>query len=140
MGIGYVNQRQVFSVVIHDPAADDQRIHLFKVPSNIRGEILSANIVCQDAQGAGSAGTFELQNWGTAGTAIKTTGGTIAAGLGGTASAARLSAETPAAYTLTQGTLLENEWVVVDYQEDTAWVETNVTIQVEVQWGIAADV
>ncbi len=140
MGLGFNNARQVVSVLVTDPAADDQRVHMFRVPSNIRGEIVSANIVCQDAQGSGSAGTFELQNWGTAGTAIKATGGTVAAGLGGTAVAARLSAETPAAYTITEGTLLENEWVVVDYQEDTAWVETAVLITVEVQWGIGADV
>jgi len=55
MGLGFVTARQVFSIVIGDPAADDQRIHLFRVPSNIRGEIKSANIVCQDAQAPGSS-------------------------------------------------------------------------------------
>lgn len=133
MGIAYT-QRQVISTVISDPAADDQRIHVFKAP--IAGEILSASIVCQDAQGSGSAGTFQLENWGSAGTAIS---GTIAVGLGGTAAGVRLSAETPAAYTITQGTLSAGDWVVVDYQEDTAWVEANVTINIEVVWGIGAN-
>lgn len=133
MGIAYT-QRQVISVVIHDPAADDQRVHVFKAP--IAGEILSAQIVCQDAQGAGSAGTFQIENWGTAGSSVS---GTIAVGLGGTAAAGRLSAETPAAYTITEGTLSAGDWVVIDYQEDTAWVETSVTISIEVIWGFGAN-
>jgi hypothetical protein len=136
MGFGYVTARETFSVVIGDPAADNKRIHLFKVPSDLRGEILSANLVCQNAQNAGSAGTFQLENWGTAGTAV---GGTIAVGLGGTAVAARLSAETPAAYTISEGTLVESEWVVLDYQEVGDFVEGNVTLHIEIQWGIGAN-
>jgi len=133
MSINYVNRTTISRTII-DPAADDQRIHLFKAP--LDAEILSAQIVCQDAQGAGSAGTFQLENWGTAGTAVS---GTIAVGLGGTAVAARLSAETPAAYVITQGTLADNEWVVVDYQETGDFVETQVTISVDLVWGIGAN-
>jgi len=133
MSINYFN-RETVSVTFSDPLADDQRIHLWKAPYAC--EILDAYIVVQDDQGAGSAGTFQLENWGVAGTAVA---GTIAVGLGGTAVAARLTGETPAQYTLTDGTLPDGAWVVCDYQEDTAWVETNVTIFFEVAYGLGAD-
>ncbi len=133
MSLGFT-QRFVIPVTIVDPLADDQRIHLFRAP--LDGEILSAEIVCQDAQASGSAGTFQLENWGSAGTAVS---GTIAVGLGGTAVADRLSAETPASYVITQGTLSEDDWVVIDYQETGNFVEAQVRVVVTGVWGIGAD-
>ena len=117
------DQIKSITVVIADPAADNKQIHLWKAPNECT--ILSANIVCQNAQGAGSAGSFALHNFGTAGTAV---GGTVAAALGGTAAASRLSASTPAAYTISDGYLEDGEWLVLDYQEVGDWVEQNVSI------------
>ncbi len=136
--MGYIGSEdtKVFTTVITDPGADDKQIHLFRVPANQPLEIISAALVVQNAQGSGSAGTFELQDWGTSGTAIE---GTIAAGIGGTAAAARISASTPAAYVLTDGTLDAGDWVVLDYQEDTAWVEQHVTVIVEYRLGFGAN-
>lgn len=128
--------RHTVSWVIGDPGADNKQIHLFRAPSNQPVEILAAYIAVQNAQGAGSAGNFALHNYGTAGTAVA---GTVAAALGGTAAAARLSAATPSAYTLTDGTLTANQWLVLDYQETGDFVEGNVHISVEYVLGIGAN-
>lgn len=119
-----------------DPAADDKQYHVWRAPAAC--EVLHAYIVSRDAQGAGSAGEFTLQNWGTAGTAIKSSGGTVVATLGGTASAARLAAGTPKAGTLVEGTVAEGEWLVLDYQETGDWVEGSITYVFDYVLGIGA--
>lgn len=118
---------------ISDPGADNKQVHLFRAPQSC--EILRAYISVQNAQGAGSAGAFQLENWGTAGTAVA---GTVAAAEGGTASADRLAAATPVAYTLTDGTLAAGEWLVLDYQETGDFVEGQVTITFDYVDGIGA--
>lgn len=118
---------------IGDPGADNKQIHLWRAPKAC--EILRAYIVVQNAQGAGSAGEFALHNYGTAGTSVS---GTVAGAKGGTASASRLSAATPAAYTLTEGTMAEGEWLVLDYQETGDWVEQQVTISIDYVAGVGA--
>lgn len=126
------------TVTFGDPGADNKQIALFRAPSETAVEILRAYIVVQGAQASGSAGEFALHNYGTAGTAIKSTGGTIAAALGGTATASRLSANTPSAYTLTEGTMAAGEWMYVDYQETGDWVEGNVSITFDYVLGLGA--
>lgn len=122
--------------VVADPGADNKQLHLWRAPRAC--EVKTAYIVSRDAQGAGSAGEFTLHNYGTAGTAIKSTGGTIVATLGGTASAARLAAGVPKAGTIVEGTLAEGEWVVLDYQETGDWVESAVLVQFDVVYGVGA--
>lgn len=122
-----------FSAKITDPGADDKQLHIFRAPTAL--EILRAYIVVQNAQGAGSAGEFALHIYDTAGTGLA---GTVAAAKGGTASAARLSAETPAAFTISEGTLSAGQWLVVDYQETGDWVEQQVTIVFDYVLGIGA--
>lgn len=120
-------------VTISDPGADDKQIHLWRAP--VAAEFLRGYIVCQNAQGEGSAGVFTLQNWGTAGTAA---GGTVFASKGGTATSARLSAETPYALTLSEGTFAAGEWLVLDYQETGDWVEGQVSFVLDYVLGIGA--
>jgi hypothetical protein len=131
---GYLS-RVPLSFVIGDPGADDRQIHLFKAPAY--STILNAWIQVAVAQGAGSAGEFMLQNWGTVGTSIKASGGTIAAALGGTAAASRLSADTPTAFTISAGELAEGEWVVLDYQETGDWTEGAVSVHFDLVVGDA---
>ena len=120
-----------------DPGADNKQIHVWRAPRAC--EVVRAYIAVQNAQGAGSAGEFTLQNWDTAGTAIKSSGGTIVATLGGTASASRLSAATPSAGSVVEGTMAAGEWVVCDYQETGDWVEQHVTITFDVVYGVGAN-
>lgn len=127
---------ETISRVITDPGADDKQIHLWRAPRAC--EVKSAYIVARDAQSAGSAGEYTLQNFGTAGTAIKSTGGTIVSTLGGTAAAARLAAGVPEAGTIVEGTLAEGEWVVLDYQETGDFVESAVLVQFDVVYGVGA--
>lgn len=126
------------SVVIGDPGATSKNIALWRVPTEAPIEILRAYVTVQNAQGAGSAGKFELQNWGTGGTAIKSSGGTVAAGLGGTAAGSRLSAATPSAYTLTEGTMAAGEWLYCNYTETGDFVEGTVSVTWDYVLGIGA--
>ncbi len=125
------NNVQTVSFHIADPGGDDKDIHLMRAPSESDVTIKRAYLTVQGAQGAGSATEFELQNWGTAGTAIKSSGGTVAAALGGTAAASRLSAATPAAYTISNDTLAAGEWLVLNTQETGDWVEVQATISLD---------
>ena len=130
------NNVQSMTVTFGDPGADAKSIALWRAP--VAAEILRAYIVVQTAQAAGSAGEFALHNFGTAGTAIKASGGTVAAALGGTATSVRLSAVTPAAYTLTEGTLAAGEWLYCQYEETGDWIEGNVSISFDYVLGIGA--
>ena len=133
--MGKFGYDDVKSVVfrVTDPGADDKQIHVWRAPQSC--EILRGYIACMTAQGAGSAGAFQLENWGTAGTAVQ---GTITTSKGGTATSARMSAETPYALTVSEGTLAAGEWVVLDYQETGDWVEVSVTICFDYVDGIGA--
>lgn len=114
---------------IADPGATGKKILLFKAPHRI--SIRSATIASSNAQGAGSAGNYELQNFGTAGTAIKSgAAGTIAAAKGGTASADRFAANTPVAFTIGKPDVAEGEYVYCAYTETGDFVEGLVTIDI----------
>lgn len=127
---------QSMTVLVADPGADAKSIALWRAPA--AAEILRAYITVQNAQGAGSAGNFALHNFGTGGTAIKSSGGTVAAGKGGTATADRLSAATPVAYTLSEGTMASGEWLYLQYEEVGDFVEGLVSISFDYLLGIAA--
>jgi hypothetical protein len=119
--------RKTASFVIGDPGADNKQIRLFRAPNRL--SIMDAWIVSTNAQGAGTATEWMLHNFGTAGTAIKSSGGTIGAMLGGTASP--LSGGVPSQFTLTNTEMADGEWLVADYQEDSDWSEGAVTVFVE---------
>jgi hypothetical protein len=120
------SSEQVFSYTYTldgDPGADDKALYVMKAPRAMT--ILSAYVVSANTQNAGTAVTLALQNWGAAGTAVE---GTICAAVGGTATAAVLTANTPEAATVTaaQAYVDANEWLVLSYQEEGAgWIATD---------------
>lgn len=127
---------ETISVHFGDPGADNKKIHLWRAPR--AAEVLRCSIAVQNAQGAGSAGEFTIHNFGTAGTAIKSTGGTVVSTMGGTAAAVRIGAATPTAGTVIEGTLAQGEWLVIDYQETGDFVEQFVMINLDVVYGVGA--
>ncbi len=129
-------RREIFSVIFGDPGADDKQIHLFRTPANQPIEILAAFITVQNAQASGSAGEFQLEDWGTDGTSVE---GTIAVAIGGTAVGPRIAASTPEPYVLTDGTVAAATWVVLDYQETGDFVEQQVTVTIEYIVGFGAN-
>lgn len=120
-------------IQVTDPGADNKQRVVWRAPQAC--EVKSAYISAQAAQGAGSAGEYTLLNYGAAGTASE---GTVVATMGGTAAAARLSALTPVAGSLVDGTLDSGDYLVLDYQETGDFVEEFVSITLEVVYGIGA--
>ncbi len=99
------NDTYIFSVALAgaDWVGDDVTGHVFEAPTDVHGggvTIVEASLVNAAATSAGTAFSIQLENWGTAGTAIKASGGTVAAALGGTASP--FSAGTPAEFTISK--------------------------------------
>lgn len=112
--------------ILGDPVGDGNVFFLMRAPRNLT--VLSAYAVSENAQNAGTAVTLALQNWGTAGTAVKS-GGTVVDALGGTASGSRLSARTPAAGTVVAAAayVAQGEWLVVAYgEEGTGWISGDI--------------
>lgn len=112
--------RTITYVLDGDPGADNKQLHWFRAPRDIT--IDSAWIVAANTQNAGTAVVLQIEDWGTAGTAVA---GTIGAALGGTATTAVLTAKTPAAFTINtaRNYLPVGTWVVIDYQEEGAgWI------------------
>lgn len=106
-------------VIDVDPGSTGD-FHLMRAPRAIT--VKAAYVVAKAAQNAGTAVLLTLANWGTAGTA---TTGTVVAAVGGTASAARLAAQTPTAGTVdtAEDNIAAGEWLVVQYTEEGAgWV------------------
>lgn len=94
--------------------------HVMKAPKGMT--VTGAYAVAEVAQNAGTAVTFTLENWGTAGTA---SAGTVVPTLGGTATASRLSALVPSSGTpdSTNKYIDEGEWLVLAVAEEGAgWV------------------
>lgn len=97
---------------------DDVVGHLFAAPSDAHGggiTILAAYGVNAAATGAGTGFALQLENWGTGGTAIKASGGTLAAAIGGTADP--WAASTPKSFTISNSFVDAGEWVVVRKNE-----------------------
>lgn len=114
------NVKSVSLVIDADPGGDGEIFYLMKAPRAIT--VVSAYMVAEQSQNAGTAVTLALQNWGTNGTAVE---GTVAAAIGGTAVASRLTARTPSAATVTasQDNIDSGEWLVVAYGEQGAgWI------------------
>ena len=124
----------VQSVTLHidlDPAGNDV-YHVWRAP--VAATVQRVVAMSNKTQNAGTAIAIELHNYGTAGTAIKSSGGTIGGGLGGTASASRLTADVPAASTsFTNPYLAAGEYVRLALTEEgSGWqAGENLTVQVE---------
>lgn len=103
-----------------DPGGTDEIFYRFKATRNLT--VISAYAVSEQTQNAGTAVGLRLENWGSAGTAVE---GTVTTTLGGTATASRLTARTPATATVssTEQYINKNEWLVVRYTEEgTGWI------------------
>lgn len=104
--------------------------------------VLAAYRVDENTQNAGTATKLTLHNYGTAGTAIKSSNGTIVATLGGTASAARLTAHVPATGVVDASgdNIAQGEWLVLDYAEEgTGWISGDrLTYQIDYVIGLGA--
>jgi len=115
----------VQTVVLSDPTADTTS-PIFRVPSrNTKIEILEA-WAASDTTITGVGGTgfsLRLLDYGTAGTAV---GGTITATLGGTTST--WTANTPRTFTVSEGTLDANDYVMVYYDETGTIAPLNITV------------
>lgn len=124
--------------ILGDPVGSDNAFPLMRAPRNLT--VLSAHVVSENAQNAGTAVTLALQNWGTAGTAVKSDG-TVVPALGGTASGSRLSARTPVAGTVSAAAayVAEGEWLYVFYTEEgTGWISGDVfTYEIEYTYGVS---
>lgn len=113
---------KILTVALPDTATgfqgDDVTGHVMVAPSDAHGggvTILAAYGVNGAATGAGTGFSLQLENWDTGGTAIKSSGGTIAAAIGGTADV--WAADTPKSFTISNAFVDAGEWVVVRKNE-----------------------
>lgn len=117
---GSENIKEILFPVDVDPGATDKYYFLHKAGRAMT--VVDAYMVAAQTQNAGTAILARVENWGTAGTAVE---GTVTTYLGGTASAARLTANTPAAAVVssTQNYIDKDEWLALHYAEEGAgWV------------------
>jgi len=113
--------------ILGDPVGTPNPFFLMRAPRNMT--VLAAYMVCENTQNAGTAVSLALENWGTAGTAIKASGGTVVQPRGGTAAAAILTSHVPAAGTVVAANayVAEGEWLVVNYlEEGTGWISGDI--------------
>lgn len=116
------NVKTITVTIQADPTTDGVLFPVMKAPRALT--VVSAYAVSRQTQNAGTAILATLLNYGTAGTAIET-GGTVVSVLGGTAAGARLTANTPAAGTVssTQDYIDSGDWLYVRYNEEGAgWI------------------
>jgi hypothetical protein len=126
--------RQVTRLTIDvDPAGDAKLFHLLKAPGAIT--VRNAYMVSLVTQGAGTAVSLSLLNYGTAGTALES-GGTIVAALGGTAVSDQLTALTPRTGTVsaTEKYVDDGEWLVVRYNEPAVGWVSGDRFEYVVEW------
>lgn len=115
---------------------DDVKGHILKAPLNGEGggiTIVRAYAVNQAATGAGTSFSLALHNYDTHGTALKSSGGTVAAAIGGTASP--WAAGVPKEFTLSNPYLGAGEWLVLDKQEDNSSDPTRGVVVIEYVMG-----
>lgn len=119
MGFGVVH---TVSFPLQDTAngwqGNDVDGHVFAAPSAANGgglTIVEAYAVNGAATGAGTSFSLQLENWGTAGTAAKSSGGTIAVAIAGTADP--WVANTPKSFTISSGFVDAGEYVVLNKTE-----------------------
>jgi hypothetical protein len=132
MGFSFDNVKRV-SRSIPDLAAA-KKVHLMRADQRLT--VKRVNFVACTA-GTATAATWSLENWGTAGTAIKAgAAGTVVAPIAGTA----LQAAIPLAPTVAQPDVASGEWLVVNYAKaagDT-YPEKLVVVEVEYVDGVGA--
>jgi hypothetical protein len=126
------------SYALHDAAngwqGNDKNGHIMVAPAAGDGggiKILRAWLVNAAATGVGTTFYLSLQNWGTAGTAVEGTIGTM----GGTATA--IAADTPTAFTLTaaQQIIDAGEWIVLNKKETSSSDPTRAVLSIEYVMG-----
>ena len=114
------NVKSITVTIQADPTTDGVLFPVLKAPRALT--VVSAYAVSRQTQNAGTAILATLVNYGSAGTA---NAGTVASALGGTAAGARLTANTPAAATVS-GTLdyvASGDWLYLQYNEQGAgWI------------------
>jgi len=131
---GYDAVRTV-SVVIKDPAGD-KTFPVWRVPSRVtKAEILEAWASCSTEVllGSGSGVILQLLDYGTAGA---TNVGTVAGTLGGTA--VTWTAGTPKEFTISEGTLDANDYLVLSYDEEGTVDPGYLTVSFSWAAGVAA--
>lgn len=125
------------SVPVPDPGGDNKQIFLYRAPSDGLGggvRVLSASAVNGATLGAGTSFSYQLLKYSNAATPV--VNGTISAAIGGTA-ATFWTSGVPQAFTIDSdySFLDAGEWLVLDYQEDTAGNPTLSTVSVTLQMG-----
>lgn len=131
---------KIISFPLQDTAngwqGDDVTGHVFRAPTDALGgglTIVGIDVVNGAATTAGTSWAIQVENWGTAGTEIKSTGGTIAAAIGGTADP--FAADTPKAGTISNAFLDAGEWVVLRKTEDNSSDPVRGVVQFHVLQG-----
>lgn len=113
-----------------DPAGN-KNYPLWRAP--VGASVEGFAVVTGATQAAGSAVQLRVVNFGTAGNAIKPSGGTVTAPLGGTASAARLTAGVPARTTQTVNPYLApGEWLALELVEQGGGWHAGDVLRVQV--------
>lgn len=120
--------------LLADPAGEETYL-LWRAP--VGSTITRFTVQTNKAHNAGTANAYSLENWGTAGTAIKASNGTILAPVGGTATADRLAADVPTTKVLADMLnpyVAEGEYVQLHYTEpQVGWQSGEfVTIQIDI--------
>lgn len=128
---GYENREIIPVSVSYDPTADEV-YPLFVAP--MACEIKSAYAIVVNDVAANTADYFSLSllNGGTAGSGTAV----LAAAIGGTPGWTGLL---PVAFTMAQGTLAAGELVTLKYDEEGTATFTQMTVQLEVIYGLGAD-
>ena len=128
---GYTNRQHVVAYIDHDPAADDV-LPVFRATRDC--EVLSAYALTANAVAAHTDNYFALNllNGGSAGTATTAISGTI----GGTAGWTGLL---PVDFTVSDGTLVAGDVVVVNYNETGTGTFAAMMVQLEIVDGVGAD-
>jgi len=131
---GYDNVHTVV-VAISDPTADNY-YKLLRVPSRVtKIEVLEAwaesDVTVTLGEGTGIALT--LLDYGTAGTAVS---GTVSSALGGTT--ITWTANTPKEFTISEGTMDANDYLVLKYDETGTVAPLNLIVGVNYVLGVGA--
>lgn len=115
---------------------NDKTGHIFSAPSDTLGggiTIVGAYAVNAAATTSGTAFSLQLENWGTAGTAIKATAGTVAAAIGGTADV--FAAGTPKAFTISNAFVDAGEYIVLRKSETNSSDPTRGVVVIQYLMG-----
>ena len=137
-----LSSEQVYTATIDvtvDPAGD-AFYPILKAPRALT--IVSRSIAVKKTHGAGTAIAVAVHNYDTTGTAIKATGGTIGAALGGTAAASRLTLDVPVtSTTFVNPVVAEGEWVVAKLTEEgSGWQSGDaMRLQINYVYGVAGE-